>query len=198
MASNNIFQSVFNEQAPEAVRVHAVYGVKILKKTVEEISYIYGKHERTIFRWCERFEKTGGVQKRKRATDTPSRKLKPEHCEWIINFIKKEPLSYLHEISSAFRSEFSLDISSSSVFRIIEENGFTNKCVERRAMEISEMEIARYTHEINLLKVKPDQLLFIDEMSTDNRSMIRKRGWFCGVKPVYRSFFKRASRISLV
>eukprot|EP00733_Pompholyxophrys_punicea_P002572 Pompholyxophrys_punicea_v1_NODE_2106_length_462_cov_1.452088.p1 type:complete len:116 gc:universal NODE_2106_length_462_cov_1.452088:83-430(+) len=66
-------------------------------------------------------------------------------------------------------------------------------------MEISESDIARFTHEINGLHIKPDQLLFLDEISTDNRSMIRKRWWFLrGIKPVYRSYFQRGSRMSLL
>eukprot|EP00734_Pompholyxophrys_sp_LG126_P000420 Pompholyxophrys_sp_v1_NODE_169_length_1390_cov_9.627715.p1 type:complete len:351 gc:universal NODE_169_length_1390_cov_9.627715:276-1328(+) len=199
MVANNIFESVFNQHAPTEVRVHAVYGVKILKKSVEEIAYIYGKHESTIFRWCKRFEQTGRVEKRMKLKNPQNRKLQPEHLSWILNFIKQEPLSYLHEISGAFRSNFQSDISTSTIFRVLEENNFTNKCVERRAMEISESDISRFTHEINLLHVKPDQLLFIDEMSTDNRSMIRKKGWFLrGIKPIYRSYFKRGSRISLL
>eukprot|EP00734_Pompholyxophrys_sp_LG126_P000371 Pompholyxophrys_sp_v1_NODE_140_length_1581_cov_8.710509.p2 type:complete len:160 gc:universal NODE_140_length_1581_cov_8.710509:742-1221(+) len=36
-------------------------------------------------------------------------------------------------------------------------------------------------------------------MSTDNRSMLRKKGWFlCGKSPQFRSFFRRGVRLSVL
>ncbi|OWZ13831.1 hypothetical protein PHMEG_00012780 [Phytophthora megakarya] len=50
---------------------------------------------------------------------------------------------------------------------IIHESGLTWKVLERRAMYIKEQGIFRFTEE----------LIFLDEVSFDNRGMIRKRGY---------------------
>ena len=59
--------------------------------------------------------------------------------------------------------------------------------------------MTRFTYEINLLCPLPDQLLFLDEMSIDNCSMFRKRGWFVqGKRPFFRGLFTRSARISVL
>jgi hypothetical protein len=66
-------------------------------------------------------------------------------------------------------------------------------------MEISFGDIARFTEEINRYMPLYEQVLFLDEMSTDNRSMLRKRGWFLqGKKPVFRTAFRRGKRLSVL
>jgi hypothetical protein len=70
--------------------------------------------------------------------------------------------------------------------------------IERRAIQIQENEVARFTYEVNSLRPTHPQLLFLDEVALDNRSMIRKRGWFIkGSFPYYNDHFNRTSRISI-
>eukprot|EP00734_Pompholyxophrys_sp_LG126_P000450 Pompholyxophrys_sp_v1_NODE_193_length_1247_cov_3.399832.p1 type:complete len:140 gc:universal NODE_193_length_1247_cov_3.399832:658-1077(+) len=92
-----------------------------------------------------------------------------------------------------------MSISTSSIWRILHEAGYTYRVLERRAMEIMFCEISRFTHEINLIHPLMEQLLFLDEMSTDNRAMLRKRGWFLkNTKPQHYSLFRRGTRLSIL
>eukprot|EP00734_Pompholyxophrys_sp_LG126_P000463 Pompholyxophrys_sp_v1_NODE_201_length_1202_cov_19.293810.p1 type:complete len:111 gc:universal NODE_201_length_1202_cov_19.293810:763-431(-) len=66
-------------------------------------------------------------------------------------------------------------------------------------MEIKFEDIARFTFDVNLIHPLPDQLLFLDELSTDNRAMLRKKIGFCSTRNLYgRVFFRRGARISLL
>jgi hypothetical protein len=122
------------------------------------------------------------------------------HREWIIYFVlKKDPLSYLIEIKREFEKVFHFDVSVSTISRILKEEKITKKVLERRAMEIRADEIYRYSNEINIICPIPGQLLFLDEMSTDSRSMLRKKGWFLrNMRPFFRGIFHRSSRISIL
>eukprot|EP00732_Lithocolla_globosa_P005012 Lithocolla_globosa_v1_NODE_4894_length_1344_cov_6.214119.p1 type:complete len:355 gc:universal NODE_4894_length_1344_cov_6.214119:194-1258(+) len=196
----SVYQTVFDKQASEGVRAHALYAIVYLGFPQKFIAQVFGKSEGCISKWVKRYNETGSFSK-KNNTTRAYRRLLEEHREWVIEYIKKDPLSYLQEVSKAFVKEFSLSISSSSVCRILHEAGYSNKVLERCAKDISISEIARFCHELHSLPfaLLPDHLLFIDEISTDNRSMLRKRGWFLsGTRPVFHSPFRRGPRISLL
>jgi len=77
--------------------------------------------------------------------------------------------------------------------------GFTYKVIQRRALEIKKTLIYRYANELNSMNPLPFQLLFLDEVSLDNRGMLETRGYFKrGTDPVYRGVFTRSERISLL
>eukprot|EP00734_Pompholyxophrys_sp_LG126_P000251 Pompholyxophrys_sp_v1_NODE_71_length_2433_cov_27.899117.p1 type:complete len:348 gc:universal NODE_71_length_2433_cov_27.899117:1230-2273(+) len=191
------FEEIFNQHAPPAVRLHAVYASEVLNIPQKVVGHIFGKSAATICRWVHEFKTFGKFTSRKGTVG--KRKVLQVHREWIISHINQNPLDFLHEISKKFFSNFNFSLSLNTFFTVLKEAGYSKKVIERRAMEISKLEIARFTHEFNSLRVKFDQLLFLDEMSMDNRSMIRKKGWFPrGERPVYRSFFKRGIRISLL
>eukprot|EP00733_Pompholyxophrys_punicea_P000489 Pompholyxophrys_punicea_v1_NODE_138_length_3259_cov_5.175094.p2 type:complete len:216 gc:universal NODE_138_length_3259_cov_5.175094:1273-626(-) len=188
---------VLRDQASHGVRLHAIYAAEYLNLPQKEVARIFGKDPATISRWIRRFHETGDVERIVR-TDRYAKYLE-EHRNWVISFVNKDPLCYLFEICKAFKNHFLFEISAASVWRILMEAGYSKKVIERRAMEISAQEVARFTFEFNLRKLFHHQLCFIDEMSTDNRSMLRKRGWFLrGQRPVFRGCFRRGARISIL
>src|SRR5690606_1311597 len=108
------------------------------------------------------------------------------------------PLSYLREIQRAFQLRF-FRVACSTVFNALFKLKITRRVLERRALEIQEKEIIRFTLEIDSFHFMQYQLLFLDEMSTDNRSMIRRYGRFKkGERPVYHGKFVRTPRISIL
>eukprot|EP00733_Pompholyxophrys_punicea_P001270 Pompholyxophrys_punicea_v1_NODE_589_length_1632_cov_10.899176.p1 type:complete len:364 gc:universal NODE_589_length_1632_cov_10.899176:496-1587(+) len=195
--ANPIFQVVLHSQATNEVRLHAVYAAEICGYSLEHVAKIFGKDPTTIGRWVARFREEGHVER-----VVPQRrflKFLPYYREWVANLINGDPLLFLTEIQERFHKNFLVSISVSSLWKIIHEAGFTKQVIERRALEISNIEVARFANDINLISPLPEQLCFLDEMSTDNRAMLRKRGWFVrGERPVYKSFFQRGSRISIL
>eukprot|EP00733_Pompholyxophrys_punicea_P001587 Pompholyxophrys_punicea_v1_NODE_847_length_1220_cov_1.726180.p1 type:complete len:281 gc:universal NODE_847_length_1220_cov_1.726180:176-1018(+) len=210
--ARNCFTPIFREQATYEVRLHAMYALKILNIPQKEVARIFGKFlfcgffvnfspgksPATISNWNARFDETGDVLRS--AVETKRyRKLREEHRQWVLDLVNKDPLVFLHEIKQKFKCHFRFDVSSASIFRILDENGYSKQVVERRALEIREADIARFVDEINSLKILPSQLLFLDEMSLDNRSMLRRKGWFLkgSPKPI-RSHFLRGERMPVL
>ena len=117
-------------------------------------------------------------------------------------------------VMNAFRffEKFNITISKSSVFTILTYHWGYNrkvfimckdvlflKVVERRAKEIKLTDINRYTREVNEILPLHEQLLFLDEVSFDNRDMLPTKGWFVkGGNPYYRGHFQRTSRMSFL
>jgi transposase len=193
--------AVLKKHATKEVMLHAIYAVEYLGKTQSFVAEIFGKSEGTISRWVTLWDEGRGREsffEAKKRNTTP-RRLNDEHKQWIFAYVMKDPLAFLREICNAFKARFNLSVSTASVFRVITDYGLTKKVIEQRAMEISFADISRFCREVNLFQPLHGQLLFIDEMSTDNRSMLRKRGWFLtGSKPVFRTLFRRGNRLSIL
>lgn len=90
-------------------------------------------------------------------------------------------------------------ISAASICRILHTEGLTWKRLERRAMQVRQDDIYRFFMELNLLSLPWDypNLLFLDEVSFDNRGMLRNRGYAeKGKRLICRGEFIRKPRIS--
>lgn len=71
--------------------------------------------------------------------------------------------------------------------------------MERRAIEVKKSLIFKYAKELNSLSPFLHQLLFLDEVSIDSRSMLKKKGYFpTGGSSVIEGKFNREKRISLL
>ena len=119
--------------------------------------------------------------------------------QWLLNEYINDPLMYLDEARNKFVQHWGTSISISLVWRILVDGGFTRKVIERRAIEVKDSDIVRFAYELNSLTWSPDNLLFLDEVSFDNRGMLRKRGYSVkGSKVLIRGEFIRKPRVSLL
>jgi hypothetical protein len=106
---------------------------------------------------------------------------------------------FLNECAYEFLKHFHITISVKSIWLIITINGLSRKTIERRAINIQEKDVIRYFKEINAIDWTTSNLVFLDEVSFDNRDMIRKYGYCVkGQSLFYRGEFNRKSRISLL
>ena len=192
----SIRHAVFHEHASECTKYHSLYCYFFLHKTRAEISYIFGKSPLTISNWIQRYETEGCIERHQHDTELMFSK---EMKEWLLKEYSTNPLMYLDEARQKFIQNWGVSISVSSVWRILFSGGFSRKVVERRAIEVKASDIVRFTNEINSLDWTPDNLLFLDEVSFDNRGMIRKRGYSIkGTKVLIRGEFVRKTRVSLL
>ena len=75
----------------------------------------------------------------------------------------------------------------------------TWKCIERRAIQIREDEITRFVRELLSIPWDLSNLVFLDEVSFDNREMLRKKGYgVVGKKVIFRGDFCRKPRVSFL
>lgn len=117
----------------------------------------------------------------------------------MVQLYQQNPTLYLHESKKRFQREFSTTISISSIWRIIHNAGLTWKCLERRAIQIKESDIVRFFYELSCIPWDYQNLIFLDEFSIDNRSMLRPRGYGVrGQRLVFRGEFVRKPRESML
>jgi hypothetical protein len=75
----------------------------------------------------------------------------------------------------------------------------TRQMLERRAFQVSLLDIARFTKELNEIPWMFHQLVFLDEVSIDNTDMWRTRGYgIKGDRLYFRGEFSRKTRTSLL
>ena len=69
--------------------------------------------------------------------------------------------------------------------------------LERRAIQIKLKDVIRFAEELNSINWCKKHLLFLDEVSFDNRGMLRNRGYALkGRRLIFRGEFIRKPRIS--
>lgn len=73
------------------------------------------------------------------------------------------------------------------------------KTLERRAIQISEIEIIKFIQELDAIDWDYSNLVFLDEVAMDNQGLLRTKGYgIVGQKLLYRSEFRRQPRISML
>ncbi|KAH9098992.1 hypothetical protein LEN26_016431 [Aphanomyces euteiches] len=188
--------AVHHQHATSNTVYHALHGYYYGGRTTQELSAIYSKSDRTIRGWICRFEKEKEYRRHSKSHKSP---FGEEERQWVKRFYDTMPLSFLDEAKAAFEEQFKRTISVSTIWRILREIGYTYKVLERRAMNIKMKDIQRFVHELSLIDWSQHNLQFLDEVSFDNRGMLRKRGYCLkGQKLVFRGEFQRKARISLL
>lgn len=170
----SISHAIFHDHASENTKFHALYCYFLLRKTKSEIAEIFGKSPSTITNWIERYEQEGDVgrhQSEREGVYDEAMK------SWMLEQFISNHLLYLVEAKIKFTEYWGISISLSTIWNILHSGGFTRKAVERRAIEAKESDIVRFALEINQLSWSPENLVFLDEVSFDNRGMLRKRGY---------------------
>ncbi|KAJ3309375.1 Serine kinase [Boothiomyces sp. JEL0838] len=159
-----------------------------------ELAAIYKKDQSTIYRWIDAYLKGEGVERKVAQREAGFTTLQ---INWITDFFHRHPTAYLKEAQSNFICKFNKYISISGIWSLMHKAGYTRKVIERRAMQIKMEEITRFANELNSLNWTKNQLVFMDEVSFDNRDMLRKRGYSLkGERLIMRGEFNRRKRVS--
>lgn len=189
-------EAVTSKHAHPNTVFHCLYGFYCLGYSRKELARLYHKSIKTIGNWINVYEATGTYQ---RSEASYPRTFTKVHRQWLCQFYTKYPLAYLDEAQEAFLNAHQQSISKSSVWRILHECGFTRKVLERRAMHIKEQDVFRFVEELSRVNWCHRNIVFLDEVSFDNRGMIRKRGFSLrGHKIAIRGDFQRKPRVSVL
>lgn len=149
--------------------------------SLEQAADISMVSPRTVQEWVNEYQ-NGGLLERK--STNREKKFTEYHRDWIISKIREDPLLYADELVQQFKAAHlkdNLTISNSTVLRIFRAAGLTNQAVKRLAIQIRTSDIERFTREMHHCVEAGcnwSSYLFLDEVSTDSRDMMRKRGWF--------------------
>ena len=140
-AANKIVAIVKTRHAEENTIYHCLYAYYFVGYSKTDLAKIFGKSIRTIANWIKRWEDDDEVG---RAITQITRKFNQEKINYILNYYKKFPCSFLDEAKTAFLRIFHLSISLSTVCRILSNAGLTRKVIERRAINICIADIIRF------------------------------------------------------
>lgn len=186
------------KQASENTIYHVLYGYFFRGIAIKDLSEIYNKDRTTISRWIKKYEEKGDVARNKSLQST-YRKFDEQQRAWLVNLFKDRPVLHQNEASLLFFAKFHTEISTSSISTILSEAGLTWKVLERRAIQIQLEDILRFSNELTSFPWLLENLVFLDEVGFDNKSMMRKRGYAVkGQRLIYRSEFVRKPRASLL
>ncbi|OWZ04490.1 hypothetical protein PHMEG_00023597 [Phytophthora megakarya] len=160
----SIQQAVHGRQASTNTILHALYGYFYLGLSKTWLATIYSKHINTISNWIQRLEAANDYQRR--STERSGQLAEEQH-----------PVAFVDEAKAAFEQKFTHFISVSTVWRALRQHGLTYKVLERRVMNIKTNDIVRSTQELHTIKWCEMNIQFLDEVSFDNRGMLRSRGY---------------------
>ncbi|XP_055601345.1 uncharacterized protein LOC129750136 [Uranotaenia lowii] len=195
--SNIIIQNVRQRHASVNTVYHALYRNYFLGMTRKDISKVYGKSLSTVCEWFKKFETNGFFERKKRKQIF--KKFGGHMRQWIFDLYRKEPVLFLEEPKIKFQKHFRINISVSSICSILHESGMSWKTIERRAIQIRDDEIVRFVKELLAIPWDLFNLVFLDEVSINNKDILRRKGYgIVGQKVVYRGEFCRKPRVSFL
>lgn len=191
-----IFDQI-KKHASDEVKCYALYGFFYLGLKKGQLAKMYRKDITTITNWIDRYEETGTVCRK--ATVRAPTKFDKEKITWLLELYHKNPILYLDEAKEKFQSKFGVSISASYICKILHDNNMSWKTLEVRAMQIKSSEIERFFYELEAVDWEYSNLVFLDEVSMDNRGILRRKGYgIVGEKLIYRGEYIRRPRISFL
>ncbi|XP_065074203.1 uncharacterized protein LOC135698238 [Ochlerotatus camptorhynchus] len=195
--ANVIVQSVRRQHASVNTVYHALYGYYFLGISKSRLATIYGKSLATICSWIKKYDQNGLFRRKQR--EQVYKKFRVGMRSWLAQLYMREPMLFLDEAKEKFQKRFHITISVSSICAILHECGLSRKTIERRAIQIRDTEIVRFVTELMAIQWDIYNLIFLDEVSFDNRDMLRRKGYgVIGQKVIYRGEFCRKPRVSLL
>jgi transposase len=192
-----VIEAVKNVHASVNTKQHCIYMYFFLGISKTKLATLFNKAESTIGEWIKRYEDGEGLGRKKR--DILYVRYGTEKREWLVKLYEKRPILYLDEAKYLFDIHFNSNISKSSISVILSEAKLTWKVLESRAIQINQRDVLRFAKELLSLPWILQNLVFLDEVSFDNRTMIRKKGYARkGERLIFRGEFNRKPRVSLL
>ncbi|KAI3655583.1 hypothetical protein MP638_006148 [Amoeboaphelidium occidentale] len=162
-----------------------------------KLSAQFHKSPTTISEWVSNYEAGKGFTRKE--TDDVNAKFSTEMKEWVVSLYRRNPTLYLKEAKTEFIKIYGISISKSSISLILKEAGMSWKCLERRAIQVCYADVARFTRELYSIAWMHCNLVFLDDVSFDNRCMLRRKGFgLKGSRLYYRGEYVRKPRISML
>lgn len=191
-----ILHQTSKKHASSDVVYYCLYGYFFLGQRKSQLAKNFNKNKSTITRWIQKYVQNGFYS---RSESQKIAKFDENQRNWILDLYQKNPVIYLHEAKCLFTRKFLMPISASSICRILHHAGYTWKTLERRAIQIREDDITRFFFELSAINWGLSSLTFLDEVSFDNKGMLRNKGYgIKGERLVHRGEFVRKPRISLL
>ena len=172
-------------------------------KTQEEVCKIFKCSPRSLMRWVNQYKKEGNVNKHYRKPI--AYKIKKEYVKLLLDEIKKNKTITLQELNEKLKDKYKTEISTTQIFRVINDNNITLK-----QTRIRDEPIKRFGKEINInnkltdfynevKKYKIQDIICIDETSIKSlqkrNHCYSEKGKRCVIKTQSQEVFKKYTGI---
>lgn len=150
----------------------------------------------TVHNICKLFKQTGSVEPSKHGHSSTRMLSKYDELQ-VVGLLLENPNLYLHEVCRKVSTNIGVDVSDSTICRILRRHGLTRKKTQQVALQRSGIFRGDFMAEMSFFNV--DQIVWLDETGCDRRDHIRKMGYAMkGERPVCNRLLHRGQRISAV
>ena len=152
----------------------------------------------TAYRICALFEATGEVRPVSQHAHRPYlRRLDQQGQLHVVGLIIENPSLYLAEICQQVQEVFALDVTPSTVCRLLREYGMT--CKKIRCIALQRCDTLRGAFRAQCSALSVDKFVWIDGTGSDARVHARKYGYALrGLTPVSHRLHTRGQRINAI
>jgi transposase len=171
--------------------------------TQEEVCKIFKCSARSLMRWINQYKKEGNVNKHYRKPI--AYKVKKEYVKFLLDELKSNKTITLQELNEKLKNKYKIDISTTQIFRVINDNNITLK-----QTRIRHEPIKRFGKDINInnkldefynkvKKYKIQDIICIDETSIKSlqkrNHCYSEKGKRCVIKTQSQEVFKKYTGI---
>ena len=151
----------------------------------------------TVFNIFKIFEQTGSVDPKKARNRPECCKLDGHHQLYIIGLVLDNPSMYLGEICSEIKHTTGVEVTPSSICKLLRKFGLTRKKIQHVALQRSVEYRGAFVADISCYR--KEMLVWVDEVGCDKRNMLRKFGYSLrGERAVCHRLLVRGKRVSAI
>ena len=179
------------------IRWRIVWQKEALLQSSAAIANNLGVDVSTVRRVVDRFHTTGGVEKKVYPASCAFRVITEPVQMYIINKVLEKPGIYLREIRATLHTELGINVTESAICKFLKREGFTYQCLTTYATQRDDELRALFAEEMTLYPAHT--LVFVDEMGTDRRDTLRKKGYSVRGHPFHvQKLLVRGEHISVI
>jgi transposase len=171
--------------------------------TQEEVCKIFKCSPRSLMRWVNQYKKEGNVNKHYRKPI--AYKVKKEYVKFLLDELKSNKTITLQELNEKLKNKYKIDISTTQIFRVINDNNITLKQTRIRHEPIKrfgkDIDINNKLDEFykQVKKYKIQDIICIDETSIKSlqkrNHCYSEKGKRCVIKTQSQEVFKKYTGI---
>jgi transposase len=172
-------------EAPDAVPNHEyVQRLAVDFNTTKQTIY---RHQRRIMNECPVFPRSGG----------PRRVITPTVDRAIKQLLDQMPWLYLDEISGFLHEAFDIEVDIATILRALKRTKTTRKKLKVVAQQQNAELRIQWQYDLQFFTA--EQLVFVDESGSDDRTGDRQYGWSDeGTRAIVRRWLGNRDRVSVL
>lgn len=167
--------------------------------SAKEICRLLGIKKSLVYKTLAHWRSEGLTYNLNARKPSRRRNLTATDLSFIRSLLSQRHTIYLDEIQEQLLIRRHVEVSLATITRTLRRLDYTHKDVAGRALERNTELRALYMNHMADMVIDPNQLMFGDEASKDERTSARRKGWSLrGSRCIQRKAFIRGRRFSIL